>query len=91
MSRPGRAAGRGRCGFTPPGRHSARSPSEGAEFGGDHPRRLWLRGNGDLPALLVAVDTHDDGAGGLRKCDGGIEDEASAADLGDGVRFAVDV
>ena len=45
----------------------------------------------DVPSLLVAVHGHDDGAGGIGKRDGGIEDEAAAAALGDAVGLAVDV
>jgi hypothetical protein len=49
--------------------------------------RVWVRmvGDGGVPALFVVIYSHDDSAGGLREGDGGIENEAAAADLGDAI------
>lgn len=61
------------------------------EFRRDDSGGLGVGGDGGVPVFFLAVDGHDDGAGGLGEGDGGIEDEAAAADLGDGVGLAVGV
>jgi hypothetical protein len=47
----------------------------------DYPRRLCLAREFDLPAFFVAVDSHDDNAGGLGKGHWRIEDQAAAAPI----------